>query len=342
MARASVALGVLVLVVTAGCVTAEPAGVGPTATPTADHPFDLREAPGQTSDRLEDPWNADPIEVVVENSARRGRNVHPEVMRALSYWERNAHAYDTYTPEYRLVSQTDSPEIRVRVVRTIASCGEHTEGVVLGCAPTLTPNETVNGTTTIRIRAGHSQETTLAILKHEFGHTLGLDHDANSTVMSEDLAARAPESVIDAMDRRYPWAEGTVTVAAVSDHGVSETTRKRVKAALAYYQRGADGTVGSPPTFEYVENPHDADVVVDLRRSVEACDTIGPDHSCVDWRGPSVDDDPQPEYFTDARIAVGDTEKVGWHVGYWLGRSLWTNGVPMPFKNSSHPPATSW
>ncbi|WP_353635097.1 hypothetical protein ABSL23_06250 [Halobacterium sp. NMX12-1] len=51
-----------------------------------------------------------------------------------------------------------------------------------------------------------------------------------------------------------------------------------------------------------------------------------------------------PEYYTDVRIAVAPDghDRAGWHAGYWLGKSLWTNGVPSPFRSSEHPPADSW
>ena len=342
MARPSVALGLLVLVVAAGCVTGEPAGVGPAETSAVDEPFEPRDAPSRTGDTVDNPWRADPIEVVVENQAGMDRNIHPQVMKALLYWEGEADVSDTYDAEYRLVSESDSPEIKILVVQAIDSCGVHTQGVVLGCAPTIPANASANESVTIRVRAGHSPETTLAILKHELGHTLGFEHDDARPVMNESLAGRAPTDVIDAADRRYPWSERTLRVTAVSESGVSDSERERVERALAYYQRGADGTVPSPPTFEYVDDPADAHVVVDIRESVGECDTVGTDHSCVDWHGPSVDGDPQPEYVTGARIVVGDTEKVGWHVGYWLGRSLWVNGVPAPFTTRSQPPATSW
>ncbi|MUV61922.1 hypothetical protein [Halobacterium sp. CBA1126] len=80
-----------------------------------------------------------------------------------------------------------------------------------------------------------------------------------------------------------------------------------------------------------------------LRESVD-CDAIGVSSSCAHWDGPDVDGDGTPEYYTDVRVVVAPDghDRAGWHAGYWLGKSLWTHGVPGPFRSHERPPASRW
>ena len=345
MTRLVLALGLVALVVASGCLTAGPAAREPVDTPTPEVPYDDQSPARPTWDQYDNPWGEDRVEVVVENLAGMERNIHPEVMKALSYWEEQTGPESPYNPEFRLVSQSDTPEIRVEVVRTVDGCGVHEDSVALGCAPVLSRNETASETVTVRVRAGHTPETTLAILKHEFGHTLGYRHGEEPTdTMAGNLTARAPENVTDAADRTYPWPSETLQVAVESDGKLSASQGARLRSAFEFYERGAQGTVAPPPSFELVDDPAEAHVVVSLQESVEDCPIAGPEASCAYWDGPDVDADPEPEYYTQAHIVVGGEarSRPGWHVGYWLGDSLWTNGVPRPFQTAEQPPATTW
>jgi hypothetical protein len=346
MARAALVVGVLVLVVASGCLTADPAGTAPAdpTTSASDAPYELEEP---DIDDSRNPWGVSEIEVVVEDTTASGENVHPAVMKTTRYWENEIDPGQRYAPEFRVVSESESPEIRVEIVKTVDDCGVHRDEVGLGCAPVVPTNATVTDKpVTIQVRAGHSHETTLAILKHEFGHVLGYEHgEGPNDLMTHNLTANAPDDVIDAAERDYPWASDSLRVAIVAESGADVTERERVRQALAYYERGADGTVASPPEFEVVADANEADVVVDLRdaETVE-CEGVSPRNSCLEWDGPDVDDDDAVEYVTDARIVVGSEshERVGWHVGYWLGRSLWTHGVPDPFLTDNQLPVSSW
>lgn len=345
MARTALAVGFVALVVLSGCLTADPAGRGPAETPTDSVPAAPKNQPHKTLEGFDNPWQTKPIEVVVENPSGMDRRIHGEVQRTLTYWENQTGPDSDYNPEYRLVSQTADPEIRVQVVRTVDDCGTHADSVALGCAPIITDKSAVNDTVTVQVRAGHSKTATRAILKHEFGHTLGFEHgEGPGRVMSEELSARSPDGIRDASERRYPWSTETLEVAVVSRDGVSQSKRTDVREALTYYERGADGTVPSPPNFELVDDAGRADVVVDLQRNATECSGVWPLESCVEWDGPDVDDDGNPEYYTGAKIIVGENawERADWHAGYWLGESLWVNGIPNPFRFSDRPPANTW
>ncbi|MFB6270646.1 MAG: hypothetical protein ABEH83_11915, partial [Halobacterium sp.] len=302
MARAALVVGVLVLVVASGCLTADPAGTPQAEQPSTTVPF---EVPERSIERQQNPWGGEPIEVVVDNPSGLDTDVHPEVGAALHYWESRIDPGKRYAPEFRMVDHTDDPEIRVEVVKTIDGCGVHEDDVALGCAPVIPENATVTDPVTVQVRAGHSRAVVREILKHEFGHVLGYRHgEGPGSVMAGNLSARSPENVTDAVNRRFPWASDALDVAVVSTNGSAEREREQVRRALDYYERGADGTVGAPPTFELVDDPADADIVVELRDSVTDCRVVGRESSCAHWDGPDVDSDDAPEYLTRARIVV--------------------------------------
>jgi type IV pilus biogenesis protein CpaD/CtpE len=349
MARAASVLAVLALVVAAGCLTTQPAAPEPVENPSVDLPYDDRTVGEAPSEVYDNPWQTEEIVVTVDHRGGGDRNVVPEVMRTVQYWENETEsdADAAYEPDYRVVSEHEEPDLRVAVVRTVEGCGVHEDDVALGCAPVLTEESHVDGTVTVQVRGGHAPNTTEAVLKHEFGHTLGYRHgDEPAAVMSTNLSARAPADVVDARNRTYPWASETLSVAPSSDAALRDGQRDRLAAAVSFLSDGADGTIQRPPSVTVAEDAAAADVVVSFRKDAacEGVDTGEPSSSCVDWQGPDVDDDGGPEYYTGAHVVLGEAahERPGWHVGYWLGQTLWTDRVPAPFYGWDHPPATEW
>lgn len=342
MARAVVAVAVLALVVTTGCLTVEPVGTEPVEpAETTAAPFTV---PDRTVDRTTSPWGPGPITVAVADRVGWERDVRPEVRETLEFWEHAVYSGDRYRPEFEVVEDGDGADVRVEVVAVVERCRVHEDDVAVGCAPVVPTNATVTDGVTVQVRAGHAPATTRRILRHEFGHVLGFRHgEGPGDVMAGNLSARASDDVVDAADRAYPWASDALQVAVDAEGEPGEAARERVNRAVAYYERGANGTVANPPAFEIVEDAADADVVVALRESVD-CDVYGAATSCADWDGPDVDDDGAPEYYTDGRVVVAADghDRAGWHLGYWLGRSLWTDGVPEPFRTSDKPPASEW
>lgn len=350
MSRSAAVLAVLVVVVTAGCLTAQPTAPEPMENPDVDLPYDDRTISEPASVVYDNPWRTDEIVVTVEHRAG-DRNVVPDVMRTVQYWENEAGREAAYDPEYRVVSEHPEPDVRVAVMRTVEGCGVHDDEVALGCAPVLDEESRVDGTVTVQVRAGHAPNTTEAILKHEFGHTLGYGHgDARNgnheAVMTANLSAQADGNVVNASNRTYPWASETLAIAVAEDDSLRDEQRKRLETATRFISDGANGAIRNPPSVTVTDDTADADVVVAFEENTTCVGDYGgePASSCADWRGPDVDDDGAPEYYTGGRVIVGEAghEKPGWHVGFWIGDTLWTDRVPAPFYGWDHPPATTW
>lgn len=282
------------------------------------------------------PYGERTLTVAVDSAVNDSRDFAPLVREALDFWEANDRRYVGYAVDYRIVSDAENADVVVRFVGTVDECGR--EGHVAGCAPYITRGP-VDRPVSVRVRGGFSDASTVRVLKHELGHTLGLNHDdAPADVMSaRSLLTTLPQR--DASDRANPWNRSTLSVyvdtTAVPD-GERRETRRQVNAALDYFADGADGTV--PPSLSFVraDSAEEADVVIRFSEDSPCQSGRG---SCGAIAGLDPDGDGALETYTRLEITLSglDTDVVAWHVGRWLGRGMGLEGseLPEPLRESS-------
>lgn len=147
----------------------------------------------QTTQKPDNPWGKLPVIVGLERVASGHRGINQKVQDTLTFWEDNAETYVGFPMEYAYEPNNSDADITVKVQEEIAVCGSHdTDYRTVGCAPLI--ESTAPETAEIRIVSDLEGETLLRVLKHEFGHTLGLDHgEEPQEIMSDDPELRIPD-----------------------------------------------------------------------------------------------------------------------------------------------------
>ncbi|MFH5800447.1 matrixin family metalloprotease [Haladaptatus sp. CMAA 1911] len=286
----------------------------------------------------DNPWEKEEIVVQVKNQ-QNNRNFKPLVRKALDYWEENDSRYGDYEINYTVTTDSRDPDITVEFVQDIPICGDSFG--VLGCAPLINGTNRVYSMETVQIEVGYTNHSTLQTLKHEFGHTHGLEHGdepmplMNASGEVDDL----PMPNVD--ERDLPWQSEQLSVF-VDYSNVSNFYRddykEQIQHTLNYYDEGADGTVPKAVSFQTTENRSAADIVIDFPDSVQCGDSS--EGSCGSFWGISPDADDELEFYTQGYINVAgiDEDAIGWHVGYWLGYAF--EGVPEdlapPFQDADY------
>lgn len=322
------------LLVLAGCAGFGGAPVPDDATTTA--PTTTDPMPGN-------PWDKETLVVGVNNTGSPDRDFAPQVQAALDYWETNRDAA-AYGVTFRLDPDASDPDVSVEFQSDVV-CGNETHG--LGCAPVIAANDSVSGPITVEIETGYTDDSTVHILKHEFGHVLGLTHDDEPQAVMAATYRPTYLSLPDATEREWPWRVHDINVyvdyenVPASDRDV---VREQVRHALDYYESDADGLTPDNLTLTLVENRSRAHVNV----TFPADSPCGrPPVSCGANGGYDLDTDDALEYYSGVRIAMVDIppEATGWHVAYWLGFAFGAeteSELPPPLQDQSNADDPWW
>ena len=308
----------------------------------------------QTRERLgidppANPWGEDEINILVVDRAGTDREYTPLVEESAAYWNRNFSATEFDDGQFVVHDSLPSdytPEIRVEVVDDIEQCGTHQDGAV-GCANVYSEVWSAEAPTIVRVEAGYSDNSTVDIVTHELGHTLGLRHgDAAEWPVMTPEVQYATVKKPNATERANPWQTDELLVyyqPVEKGQSLNETLVEQYDIALDYYSEdAAGGFVPEPVSLVRTETKQDAHITLGLADSVPSGD------STATWRGLDPDEDGELEYHTSATILIDQdvpTSEVSWHAGYSIGTTFGVanrSELPEPFRDPVAANQSTW
>ncbi|WP_336360681.1 matrixin family metalloprotease [Haladaptatus sp. ZSTT2] len=339
------------LIVLAGCAAPIDPGFADTATPTTQSTGQTTAAPATQTQTptpqatptavvaQDNPWQEQTLTVALSIPEGDSRDYEPLVEAALAYWEVNSERYAGYPLSFDFEPNAENPDIIIEFVPHVETCGDKRE--VAGCAPYITDARQVRRPETIQVLSGLSDKSTTHVLKHEFGHAMGLDHSDEPRSIMDGQASLTTLPQTNATERPLPWDHAELSVYVdygVVPEGERAEARAQVQHALDYYAGGADNYVPENVSFATVDSASEADIVI--RFTDRSPCGVDPG-SCGAVRGQDPDGDGALETYTHLEITLThiDRDATGWHVGWWLGYGFGfeeESEYPDPFREASY------
>lgn len=273
------------------------------------------QTPVPTATDRSNPWNQTTLVVAMDAEATGDRKVDHLVRHAAAFWSKHSEMYAGYFVTFSFQPDAEDPDIIVRFEDEVGECGYADHAA--GCAPFVNGSENVDRPMVMRVQTGLSDASTEHVIRHEFGHLLGIEHGEPPREVMKPNATLETLPQPNATQRAFPWNDTQFEVyldlSAAPDE---EAAHKQVQHALAYYESGLDG-MPDDIRFTVVDDPEEADISIHYR-SGESCEG-GPD-SCFRSRGPDPDGDGAIEEYHHVNITLYGvhTQAIGWHVGNWL------------------------
>jgi|GEM_PF-296465 len=134
--------------------------------------------------------------VRIDAASDSPHDLHRNARESLEFWEEHSQQYVDFSVEFEIVDH-DDPDMIIAYADSPAGC-ENVENFserVLGCAPLVRSGRGVSRPIVGRVVAARRPFGKIRVTtKHEIGHILGLDHDADPRhIMSNRPEDRIPE-----------------------------------------------------------------------------------------------------------------------------------------------------
>lgn len=319
----------------AGPATTDPDERASPATPTETTPD--RTTVARSADN---PWDDDTVTVGLETNGNDGVDYGGAFEGAVEYWNRNMR-YADYAVDLEPVADAAEADLRIEMADTIENCGHKRNREILGCAPRYDRDESVDPPVVVTVVTGYRASSTRDVMIHELGHVLGVTHGEEPAEYMSPTETAYRTAQPNASERAYPWNTSSFAVYAQIDQlpaADRDAASAQVDHAIDYYREHATASDAIPDnvTVRRAENRSEANVIVRFPDDLPTGEDTG---AGLKQAGRDTDGDGAIERYARATIMIADLdpEAMGWHVGYWFGRSfgLEESELPAPFRDAS-------
>lgn len=300
-------------------------------------------AESATTDSVDNPWGTETITVGIVNTANESRDIEPLVAETIEYWNTDGSGYASYSVNFTLDPDKSDVDIMV-LLKEEFDCGNRENNLTAGCAPRIDAGTTVTDRPQhVEIQSGHTDNATVTILKHEFGHVLGLGHadEPQSFMRTGIQLEKFPEPTYD--ERANPYGQETVNVHVdwESHSGDRAATERQLTETFSALE--SDIGPVSDVTFKRVETREAANITIEF----DSGECGGAGQSCGVHEGIDEDGQGTLNRLTTTKIRLDDIEekRQGWHVGYWVAHAFAggeTDDMPDVFANPRPNDQVDW